>query len=66
MKTGLIIDLGITEYGAAWALQRRVVAARKAGAVPDMLLLCEHPHVITLAVAENSRICAPRIMCCGR
>jgi lipoyl(octanoyl) transferase len=48
MKTGLIIDLGITEYGAAWALQRRVVAARKAGAVPDMLLLCEHPHVITL------------------
>ena len=36
------------EYGAAWELQRRVVAARKAGAVPDVLLLCEHPHVITL------------------
>jgi lipoyl(octanoyl) transferase len=48
MKTGLIIDLGVMEYGAAWALQRRVVAARKTGAVPDMLLLCEHPHVITL------------------
>jgi lipoyl(octanoyl) transferase len=48
MKTGLIVDLGIMEYGAAWALQRRVVAARKGGAVPDMLLLCEHPHVITL------------------
>jgi lipoyl(octanoyl) transferase len=48
MKTGLIVDLGIMEYGAAWALQRRIVAARKAGAVPDVLLLCEHPHVITL------------------
>jgi lipoyl(octanoyl) transferase len=48
MKTGLIIDLGLVEYGAAWELQRRVVAARKAGAVPDVLLLCQHPHVITL------------------
>jgi lipoyl(octanoyl) transferase len=48
MKTGLIIDLGMTEYDAAWNLQRRIVAARKAGAVPDVLLLCEHPHVITL------------------
>jgi lipoyl(octanoyl) transferase len=48
MKTGLVVDLGHVEYGAAWELQRRVVAARKAGAVPDVLLLCEHPHVITL------------------
>jgi lipoyl(octanoyl) transferase len=48
MKTCLVVDLGLVEYGAAWELQRRVVAARKAGAVPDVLLLCEHPHVITL------------------
>jgi lipoyl(octanoyl) transferase len=48
MKSGLMVDLGIVEYRAAWALQRRVVAARKTGAVPDVLLLCEHPHVITL------------------
>jgi lipoyl(octanoyl) transferase len=48
MKTGLIVDLGLVEYGAAWELQRRIVAARKAGAVPDVVLLCEHPHVITL------------------
>src|SRR5579864_3953215 len=48
MKTGFIIDLGLVEYGAAWELQRRVVAARKAGGVPDVLLLCQHPHVITL------------------
>ena len=48
MKTGLVVDLGVIEYGAAWELQRRIVAARKAGAVPDALLLCEHPRVITL------------------
>jgi lipoyl(octanoyl) transferase len=48
MKTGLVVNLGLVEYGAAWELQRRIVAARKAGAVPDVLLLCEHPHVITL------------------
>ena len=29
-------------------MQKRVVAARKAGAIEDVLLLCEHPHVITL------------------
>src|ERR1700739_1009699 len=48
MKELLVIDLGLVEYGAAWELQRRVAAARKAGAIPDALLLCEHPHVITL------------------
>src|SRR5580700_4430216 len=48
MKELLVVDLGLVEYGAAWELQRRVAAARKAGAIPDVLLLCEHPHVITL------------------
>jgi lipoyl(octanoyl) transferase len=48
MKECLVVDLGLMEYGAASELQRRTVAARKAGAVPDLLLLCEHPHVITL------------------
>jgi lipoyl(octanoyl) transferase len=48
MKELLVVDLGLMEYGAAWELQRRAVAACKAGAVPDLLLLCEHPHVITL------------------
>lgn len=48
MKELLVVDLGLVEYGAAWELQKRVVEARKAGAIPDVLLLCEHPHVITL------------------
>ena len=32
----------------ACELQQRLVEARKARAIPDVLLLCEHPHVITL------------------
>jgi lipoyl(octanoyl) transferase len=43
-----VVDLGVVPYAPAWELQRRLVAARKTGAVPDILLLCEHPHVITL------------------
>src|SRR6266699_2464568 len=35
-------------YAEAYALQKRVVAARKAGTIEDVLLLCQHPHVITL------------------
>ncbi|MGB7174796.1 MAG: lipoyl(octanoyl) transferase LipB [Candidatus Acidiferrales bacterium] len=43
-----VVDLGLISYGPALDLQRRLVAARKVGAAPDVLLLCEHPHVITL------------------
>jgi len=43
-----LVDLGLIPYGPASELQRRLVEARKARAVPDVLLLCEHPHVITL------------------
>ena len=48
MKELVVVHLGLIEYGAALELQSRVVAARKSGAIPDVLLLCEHPHVITL------------------
>ncbi len=48
MKTCLIIELGLIGYQQAWALQKRIVAARKANLLPDVLLLGEHPHVITL------------------
>src|ERR1700687_4876840 len=47
MKNCLTVDLGLLGYAEAWAVQKRVVAARKATAIEDMLLLCEHPHVIT-------------------
>ncbi len=48
MADCLKIDLGLIGYEESLALQRRLVAARKAGAIEDVLLLCEHPHVITL------------------
>src|SRR5260370_29986404 len=44
----LNIDLGLLGYAEAYALQKRVVAARKADAIEDALLLCEHRPVITL------------------
>ena len=47
-KTCWVVDLGLIAYGPACELQRQLVEARKARAIPDVLLLCEHPHVITL------------------
>jgi lipoyl(octanoyl) transferase len=37
-------------YADALALQRSLVDERRAGAVGDLLLLVEHPHVLTLGV----------------
>ena len=48
MNSCLIIDLGLIGFADAFALQKRLVAARKTDAIGDVLLLCEHPHVITL------------------
>ncbi len=48
VKTCQIVDLGMIGYAEAYALQKRIVSARKAGAIEDVLLICEHPHVITL------------------
>ena len=37
-------------YAEGLALQRELVAARQAGRIDDVLLLVEHPHVITVGV----------------
>ena len=42
--------LGLVRYGEALALQRALVEERRAGRVPDLLLLLQHPPVITLGV----------------
>jgi lipoyl(octanoyl) transferase len=42
--------LGTLPYGEALVLQRALVEDRKAGRIPDTLLLVEHPHVLTLGV----------------
>ncbi|MDE3179796.1 MAG: lipoyl(octanoyl) transferase LipB [Acidobacteriota bacterium] len=39
---------GLVEYGRALELQRRRTAERKAGDIPDTLILLQHPHVYTL------------------
>jgi len=41
-------QLGLVEYADGLGLQRDRVAARKAGVIPDTLILLEHPHVYTL------------------
>jgi lipoyl(octanoyl) transferase len=48
MRNCAVRQLGRIDYGEALALQRRLVAERKQGAITDQLLLLEHPHVITL------------------
>src|ERR1700756_820535 len=53
MNACSIVDLGLMRYAEAWELQKRIVAARKAGAIEDVLLFCEHPHVITLGRSGN-------------
>ena len=45
--------LGTVPYADGLALQEELVGARRAGAVPDTLLLLEHPHVITLGGASD-------------
>jgi lipoyl(octanoyl) transferase len=42
--------LGLMPYGDALALQRALVDQRRNGDVDDLLLLVEHPHVLTLGV----------------
>lgn len=47
---------GVLPYAEAVDLQARLVQERRAGVIPDQLLLLEHPPVITLGVkARNDR-----------
>jgi lipoyl(octanoyl) transferase len=60
--------LGRVAYAEALELQHELVARRRAGDVPDTLLLLEHPHVITLGTSahrENILIDAEQGMLLG-
>ncbi len=48
MAASQIRRLGLVPYREAWELQKRLAAERAAGAIPDTLLLLEHPHTYTL------------------
>ncbi len=55
-RTLLVRRLGIVPYRDALELQRSLVEDRKAGRVADLLLLLEHPGVITVGVkSEDAR-----------
>ena len=49
-RTFEIRRLGLVPYGEALKLQRELVEERRTGRVPDLLLLLQHPPVITLGV----------------
>lgn len=46
-------NLGLVAYADALALQEELVRKRRAGEIPDQLLLLEHPHVITLGASAR-------------
>ena len=53
-----IIDvrrLGLVPYAEGLALQRTLIEERQRGGVDDVLLLVEHPHVLTLGVRGGGR-----------
>ena len=50
MRPLAVRRLGSIGYAEAVDLQRALVEQRRAGDIPDTLLLLEHPHVITLGV----------------
>jgi lipoate-protein ligase B len=45
---GYTINLGLMDYEKAWDLQHLLWSKRVEDEVPDLLLILEHPHVITL------------------
>ena len=47
-RSGYIIDLGLLDYQKAWDLQHQLWSRRVEEELPDVLLILEHPHVITL------------------
>jgi lipoate-protein ligase B len=48
---GNLLDLGLRDYGEVWSLQRKLVELRARKAIPDTLILVEHPHVFTVGKA---------------
>ena len=48
MRNYAFQDLGRLGWAQAFEIQQQLVARRKAGDIPDQLLLVEHPHVVTV------------------
>lgn len=55
MKPLEVRRLGLVPYADGLELQRHLVEERKAGRIPDTLLLLQHPHVLTVGVKKDGR-----------
>jgi lipoyl(octanoyl) transferase len=63
--TLLVADLGIMRYADALTLQREVAKRRISGEIAeDVLLLVEHPHVVTLGRSskQGSMVATPALL----
>lgn len=56
-----VVDLGTRSFRDVWTYQRDLVEQRQRGAVPDTLIVVEHPHVFTLgrSRAAQGNVLAP-------
>jgi lipoyl(octanoyl) transferase len=48
VRQGYLLNLGTVPYLEAWELQRSLAGAVSQGAIPDTIVLLEHPPVVTL------------------
>jgi lipoyl(octanoyl) transferase len=54
-RTFEVRRIGLVPYAEALDLQKALVEQRRADRIPDLLLLLQHPRVITLGVRRDSR-----------
>jgi len=54
--TANLLDLGLRDYSEVLRLQRELVQSRAQKAIPDTLILVEHPHVYTVGKAMQGDV----------
>jgi lipoyl(octanoyl) transferase len=55
-----LMQLGVVPYREVWDLQRSLAAAVSRGAIPDTVIFCEHPPVVTVGRrTEKSELHVP-------
>jgi lipoyl(octanoyl) transferase len=54
-RPGYLMNLGTVPYAEAWELQRALAGAVSQGAIPDTVVLLEHPPVVTLGRRTDPR-----------
>jgi lipoyl(octanoyl) transferase len=60
MRPAQLLNLGVVPYVDAWEQQRALAEAVRVGAIPDTVMLLEHPPVITLGRrAEDGELHVP-------